>query len=442
MSYARIVLVTLTIAQLAMAEGTDLILADTPVGKKWGTIDGVSGYSFSHIYCNIGDEPAAVLQGAPAHPVITTSIYRLMSGRLEQIGQGFAFHEYCTLQNAFCGVCTPVETGCIALGPGCSNTTGSSIAGAQQRLESRRDINPATGVISWPIPGFGDLGDLIYKRVQVANADMDPAMNPGATYFIESRIVATDDGFYENGLNNAACRPVAVGPMFEGGPILTPSASPTSQTTAVELWATLDPTVQVSHVTLGNGQEKFLLGSKATANGDGSWTYEYALENYSSVQGAGSFRVPLGGSGASGAGFHDVSYHSGDPFDGTDWGATVDGTYSIQWAATLTWDEDPNANALRWGTTYNFRFVATSGPVNDEVTIGLFAPGDAEAVAAAALVPACFGDANSNGAVDFEDVTWVLSSWGSAGPLGDADHDGDVDFGDVSAILARFGGGC
>lgn len=52
-----------------------------------------------------------------------------------------------------------------------------------------------------------------------------------------------------------------------------------------------------------------------------------------------------------------------------------------------------------------------------------------------------FGDANSDGAVDFADVTSVLSNFGLTGPilLGDANKDGEVNFTDVSSVLTHWG---
>ena len=74
--------------------------------------------------------------------------------------------------------------------------------------------------------------------------------------------------------------------------------------------------------------------------------------------------------------FHDVDYHSGDGdlegggganFDGTDWTATG-GSGSIVWAMEVVGDYN-NSNALRWGTTYNFRFDANTPPQDAEATI-------------------------------------------------------------------------
>lgn len=59
--------------------------------------------------------------------------------------------------------------------------------------------------------------------------------------------------------------------------------------------------------------------------------------------------------------------------------------------------------------------------------------------------PACPGDANDDGIVNFADVTTVLAQFGATGPRGiqgDANLNGFVDFGDVTTVLANFGEVC
>lgn len=60
----------------------------------------------------------------------------------------------------------------------------------------------------------------------------------------------------------------------------------------------------------------------------------------------------------------------------------------------------------------------------------------------------CAGDADGNGAVDFADITSVLTNWGnmyvpgSAGAFGDANFDGVVNFADITNTLANFNAAC
>ena len=38
-----------------------------------------------------------------------------------------------------------------------------------------------------------ETGNSIFKRLQVLNTDLDPALNPGAQYFVEGQYVTKDD---------------------------------------------------------------------------------------------------------------------------------------------------------------------------------------------------------------------------------------------------------
>jgi len=85
-------------------------------------------------------------------------------------------------------------------------------------------------------------------------------------------------------------------------------------------------------------------------------------------------------------GFHDVESHSGEPFDGADWPSTI-APDAITWATELA-AVNPDANAIRWGTLYNFRFDVNSPPAQGPVTIGLFASGSPAQIVVNAPIPA------------------------------------------------------
>jgi hypothetical protein len=145
---------------------------------------------------------------------------------------------------------------------------------------------------------------------------------------------------------------------------------------AIYAWKSFDPTVEIRSVdNIENAGAKtvFYLGYKVTDLGGGRWSYEYAIQNLTSDQSAGSYSVPVHpDSLITDIGFHDVAYHSGDPYDGTNWPGLRNGG-EVRWA-TVPFNTNVNANAIRWGTLYNFRFTANSGPVRGPVTIGLFKP--------------------------------------------------------------------
>src|SRR5687767_5064743 len=66
--------------------GPDVIVGDLNGWAKWGTLNGVSAYSFGTVSCNIGDEILPWDAQSNQHPVIAQNAYRLKGGRFEQIG--------------------------------------------------------------------------------------------------------------------------------------------------------------------------------------------------------------------------------------------------------------------------------------------------------------------------------------------------------------------
>jgi hypothetical protein len=208
--------------------------------------------------------------------------------------------------------------------------------------------------------------------LQVAVADIDPAQNPGADYFIEGQYVTADDAVAGASDNNASWRHVnvlAVSNIDGGGP--TNRESP-----AIFAWQDEDPGVgieTVKNIEDAGAKTTFYLGFRVTDLGGGRWHYEYAVQNLNSDQSAGSLSVPVDPMAlVTNIGFHDVAYHSGDPYDGTDWPGVKSGG-EVRWA-TVPFSTNSNANAIRWGTLYNFRFDANVPPVLSSVTLGLFKP--------------------------------------------------------------------
>jgi len=68
-------------------------------------------------------------------------------------------------------------------------------------LGPRSQVNATTGQFPYPFsaPGYG--GN-IARRLQVLTADVSPAQNSGARYFVEGHYVTADDATAGNGLNN------------------------------------------------------------------------------------------------------------------------------------------------------------------------------------------------------------------------------------------------
>ena len=157
------------------------------------------------------------------------------------------------------------------------------------------------------------------------------------------------------------------------------------QEPAVYAWLDQDPLVSLQTYDIPD-DGRVILASRVTDNGDGTWHYEYAVHNTNSDRSIGTFSVPAdSGVTVSNLEFHDVDYHSGEPYGLTDWTPTVDGTF-VSWACD-PYATDTNANAIRWGTLYNFRFDADTPPEPGTITLGLFKPGTPTSINFTADVP-------------------------------------------------------
>ncbi|MBW7904396.1 MAG: hypothetical protein LC135_12315 [Phycisphaerae bacterium] len=436
---------------MALAGGPDVIVGDLPTVYHWTTggpvvVNGVPyrAYSVGTISCNIGDQILAWESESPMHPVIPQNMYRLHDGRLQQIGMSWLKHGYCALQQDLCGTCDPVGPLCeAALGVGCSDPYSAVLNGSQGRLGPRFEVNAYTGEFVWPFSYRFVTGDAIYKRLQVAEADL---LTPGAMYFVEAMYVHPEDAAARNHSNNAGMRRVTVNPDFS----ISVAGSTYPQTAAVYAWllhgkGVDQPDLDVIVATVDVPNEgRFLLGYKVTEVGAGQWRYEYALENLTSDRSAGHFSVPASGVNTSGYFFHSPRYHSGEPYDNDPWTVSDSGGV-VKWSSPKTYEQDPNTNALRWATLYNFSFVANAPPVFGQATIGLFKPGSPDTVQVGTLVPeqgACPGDIDGDGDVDQADLGILLANYGQSvppGTSGDLDGDGDVDQSDLGVLLASFG---
>ncbi|MDO8630932.1 MAG: hypothetical protein Q7R41_10605, partial [Phycisphaerales bacterium] len=141
---------------------------------------------------------------------------------------------------------------------------------------------------------------------------------------------------------------------------------------ALRAWQDGDPSVMQTDVRVP-GEGLFILAARVSDLGTGFWRYEYALYNMNSDRSGRSLTIPVAvGALVQNVDFHDVAYHSGEPWDGADWASSTTAG-KIVWS-TDNYATNPNANALRWGTLYNFRFDSNVVPGPTTVTLGLFKP--------------------------------------------------------------------
>lgn len=427
------------------AVGPDVIVGAIPNVTKWGTANGITSFSFGSTSCNIGDQILQWQQSTNQHPVIPQNAYRLKNGRFQQIGMSFVKHGFCALQQNLCGPCQPVGGGCpSSLGIGCSDPYESGLNGSQNTLGPRWQINATTGFFPYPFqnPSQGATPTSLWKRVQIANADIDPAQNTGALFFAECQYVHPQDAQNANAYNNASYRRFTT--SGSGTNFNVALTGPTvQQKPAIFAWKEYDATVTLLSTDVP-GDGRFWIGYRVYDNGDGTWRYEFAVQNLNSDRSGSSFALPIpAGVNVTDIGFASPAYHSGEPYSNAPWTTSIaDGL--------LTWEGVPfatnnNANALRWATVYNFWFTADSAPESVTGTLGLFKPGPEDSpneVTFAAVAPSapktpCVGDFSGNGVVDGTDLAFLLGSWGT--PEADLDGDGNTGSPDLAIFLGAWG---
>lgn len=428
------------------SSGPDVVVGALPDASKYGTVNGISAYALGTTSCNIGDEVLAWYDtGALAnqHPVIAQNLYRLKDGRIEMIGMSWLKHGFCALSQTLCGPCQ--ATNCDTLGIGCSDPYSSGLNGSQSGLGPKSQVNATTGGFTYPFQAPAAQAT-IGRRLQVPITDLDPAQNAGALYFGEGHYVTPDDAAAGNDDNNASYRRMTVGSFSSGAWSLAFTGPTVQQKPAIYAWQdhglgvnTPDPDVQIDAIDVPD-DGRFLVGYKAWQVGEDLWHYEYAIHNLNSDRSGQAFEVPIpAGVEVTNVEFHGVRHHSGEPYSSANWTwETVPG--GIRWF-TRTYAETENANALRWGTMFNFRFEANAPPQQVEATLTLFKPGDVPSMAIATLGPAANsipGDLDGNGVIDGADLAALLSAWGTDDPEADLDHDGVVGGPDLAIVLGGW----
>jgi hypothetical protein len=436
LNYVRVaaLLAAVSAVLAAQAVGPDVIVGDLGGVSNYGSGTPVGGvptaaFAIGTTSCNLGTAELSWFSGTNQKPVIGQSIYRLKNGRFEQISFGWLKHGFFALAENACASCqTPANYGNY-LGINCSDPYSSSLNGDQTNIGPRFEVNPFTGVYPWPYsltPSIANNGataanetTVLSGRNLVAHTDLDPALNAGAQYFVEGQYVHPDDASFGNGTNNVSYRPINVSPSGASYSIAMTGVT-VRQKPALWAWKAADPTVSIKNVDVP-GEGRFVVAYKSTALGGGQWHHEYAVFNINSDRAGGSFTVtlPAGTTATTAADhFRDVHYHSGEPQSGTDWTLANAAGSAISW--TCAQPNNNAANALRWGTTYNFRFDANRAWLGD-VSIGLFKPGSPSAVAAQLCREPGLSNAPISGGPSVSDVPYdfVDATAGTAGPAGD-----------------------
>ena len=355
-----------------------------------GEVNGRVGVSLGTDACNKGivDVDWFALPSND-HPFIPQNLYRMSAGadnteRFEQIGQSWGKHAFTAASSNTCGFgCNGV--GGSHLGSGCSDAYGAGLNGSQNGIGSRAWVNPFTG--SFPGSAANDHTghnhDATSHRILVDVNDLNTSLNAGATYFAEAEYIVPHEYTWCqshpgecNMYNNASYKQFTVTGINQPFSF-NPVGSTVREHPAINAWT--GATVIQLEPDPGNDGIWFM-GYKVTNPSAGVWHYEYALYNQNLDRAIQSFTVPIGpGVNVSNIGFHAPPQHPGFAHDGTQgdqgyssmpWNVTQDGS-SITWN-TETLAQNPNANAIRYGTLYNFRFDADQAPNPTDATVGFF----------------------------------------------------------------------
>ncbi|MBC7771605.1 MAG: hypothetical protein H7210_03845 [Pyrinomonadaceae bacterium] len=439
------------LAQPCTSTGPDVAMGTTNGVANYASFNGIEAFSVGTFVCNIGNLPVDYAAGTIRTPVLAQGLFRYRSvgpngnARFEQLGQSWCYPTFFALsENLCCTRCIPTDG--FTLGVHCTDPANPSTMGTQGFLCPKWQVNAATGAFVFP-PANPPISGTVARRLQARISDLDPAQNGGGQYFVEHVAVSNSDAAAGNHHNNASHRPVNI---TGSGTAWTMAVTGVSrrERAAIQAWRMIDPDVEeVSFVVPGDGW--FILAGRASQVDAHSWHYEYAIENLSSDRSGRAFHVPCPPSVVvSNIGFHDVDYHAGDgpgnvKFSGTDWPGIVTAN-SVSWA-TQTFAENQSANALRWGTLYNFRFDASTPPVIGTVTLDLFKPGTPASVSVLNVPvpdgpPICLSDWNRDGVVNSEDFFDFIADFFTVDA--DFNHDTFINSQDFFDFLAAFFAGC
>ncbi len=349
----------------AQALGPDLLVADLTGIENYAhdPLSGVDAFSVGTVACNLGTQSVSWVAGSPAHPVIALQAYRLLDGRLEQVGLSWVRHPFFAVAQSFCSPCNGVFG--TQLGAGCSDHSTASLNGSQLSLGPRTDVNPATGVFPFPPSIVGTVQGSVDRRLQISLSDLAA---PGARWFVEAMYLASDEASAGNQNDNASWREFHVSPVGGGFDMSFGMESVHAGETALTAWAQTTPEVAVVPVDIP-GDGRIYAGLRVLPLPGGSFRWDLAIQNFNSHEAVSYVSLPIPtGATVSAPRFHDVEDHSGSPVSGADWALAVNGT-DVSWFTSSAF-ADPNANAIRWGTLYNFGYESDLPPPN-AVTVTL-----------------------------------------------------------------------
>jgi len=361
-------------------QGPDVITGKLTGPANYHSLNGIEALSLGTYACNIGNVWVDWMSDNNRHPVIGGNLYKYSvvdgAGHFEQVGLSWLKHAfYADSDNLCCEDCQATDG--THLGVHCADPYTAGRNGTQSLLGPRWQVNAHTGAFPYP-PANPPYSGSVARRLEVDESELAPSDGTTVRYFGESHYVTPDDCAAGNQNNNASYREVTASSDPASGEWTFDFAAGSRTERAmqaIQAWPLVDPGTQLTPVQLPNGG-LYIVGSHATPIAAGRYHYEYAVYNMNDDDDAGSFSIPFcSGAGVTNIGFHGVTYRDGDgpgdvDIDNTPWPAALS-------TVGLTWSTQPimlniRANAIRWGTTYNFRFDSSAPPVSGLATVRLW----------------------------------------------------------------------
>lgn len=336
--------------------------------------------------------------GNDQHPYLIWNLYRFNAdGSLEQIGRSGVKHAFLTVN----GDCE-ADAGCDShvLGRGCSDTYGIGNNDANANLGPRSEIVPAQGLWGrcgsiWDPQCTGNEqanGNGNYEqRLITRESQIDPVVNPGASYLFEAWYLVRDDIDIYNSMASVSGMPnyVAASRQWAFGNQANYRLGP-----VIDRWVGPDqPDANARNSELASAEGHVRLAVKATALGDGNWRYDYAVMNLDFARAViepavggvaprvlGSRGFDRFGVAAGGNVIAQTRFRDGDLDAGNDWRVDTSGS-DVVWHA-------PAGASLDWGVLYSYSIAAAAAPVEGIVRLHVAEAGTPETYEFATLVPA------------------------------------------------------
>ena len=356
-----------SISQLGFVTGTNrLILVPSAELRNIGTADIPWFRKFTNQY----------LQHSPPqdnnqHPFLNWAVYREIDNRFEQIGlSGLKHAFFSTNSNCAC------PSGQI-LGVGCGDVYGlASNNNHGNSLGPRDELNAFTGI--WDSCGSFFDPDCIGSQTQATagtasgenrlSIDTDEIV---PNLYMQAWYIIRDDINIFNSMGYQVFNPTLVNSTwrtnmvdnFKNGPALDSYVPPNTISK-----------LQASQ-TISTNEGHFAVAVKVIDLGNGSYRYNYAIENYDFDPMFINYHIPL----------HATASLSNTIFSDSNQNITDD------WQFTRTGDTlnivGNAANRQDWGMLFSFSFTTNVAPARSPMTIDVAAPVNNQSVSATSLNP-------------------------------------------------------